>query len=78
MSRDRSLDERALKFPLAASAFDSLVQLQAAYGAIVTAALRCDDDVWADMEARAQEIRHLCDDDPGRFRAGIEAWLEFS
>lgn len=77
-SPDLRLEDRAGDYPLVVSAFQSLLEAQAAYAAIPAAALRHGPEIWSEMEARAEEILHLCDGDRDRFREGVGAWLEFS
>ena len=72
------LEARAASAPLSVAAYRSLLELQPAYHAVVEAAGRRGDDLWADGEARCREILHLCDGDEARFRAAVREWVKFS
>jgi 2-polyprenyl-3-methyl-5-hydroxy-6-metoxy-1,4-benzoquinol methylase len=72
------LDARESRFPLAVGAFRALLQIQAAFEAVVTAARWHDDHFWSDAEARCHEILHLCDQDQSKYSAAVEEWVKFS
>jgi 2-polyprenyl-3-methyl-5-hydroxy-6-metoxy-1,4-benzoquinol methylase len=69
---------REAAYPLAVTAFRSLLRLQASYAGVVSAALRRADGFWDASEERCGEILHLCDGSREGFGQAVLEWLRFS
>jgi ubiquinone/menaquinone biosynthesis C-methylase UbiE len=72
------LNQKGAQFPLAADAFRTLPEIQAAFSGVVASARSYDDDFWPDAEARCQEILYLCGGDHQKFKAAVAEWVNFS